>query len=184
MRLKREMMRNQNNTLNTSAVSEVIGGLLLLVIAVLVFAVIYNVIFPLPEPDLDSNIKLKGYVNTDNQIILEHIGGEELISYCIDVRYVNNSLIETIKPIGDYEVFDISDKPYNIPTIAKLNNSCISHIIYCISIMNPFITGLLFIIYVIGCLLFIVLACSIYTYMMHHTINNNTPDHNIYIEQI
>jgi len=78
---------------NTFAVNEVVGGVLLLVIAVLAFSAIYNFIFPLPEPEVDSHVKLTGYVTLNGSVILEHIGGEVLTSYRIDVKDDNNDLL-------------------------------------------------------------------------------------------
>ncbi|OYT30196.1 hypothetical protein B6U98_00215 [Thermoplasmatales archaeon ex4572_165] len=116
-------MHKNSITSNTIAVSEIVGGMLLLFIAVLSFTAIYSFVLPLPEPDVDSYVKLQGYVNTNNIIILEHIGGEELKSYCIDVKYVNNTLIETITPELEWEIFSIGDKPYPINSTVKLNSS-------------------------------------------------------------
>jgi len=116
-------MKKISNIFNTVAVSEIIGGMMLLFIAILAFTAIYSFVLPLPEPDVDSYVKLQGYVNTNNIIILEHIGGKELKSYCIDVRYVNGTLIETITPELEWKVFSICDKPYPINSTVKLNNS-------------------------------------------------------------
>jgi len=116
-------MHKNSITSNTIAVSEIVGGMLLLFIAVLAFTAIYSFVLPLPEPDVDSYVKLQGYVNTNNIIILEHIGGKELKSYCIDVRYVNGTLIETITPELEWKIFSIGDKPYPINSTVKLNSS-------------------------------------------------------------
>jgi len=110
-------------TSNTIAVSEIIGGMMLLFIAILAFTAIYSFVLPFPGQDVDSYVKLQGYVSTNNIIILEHIGGEELKSYCIEVRYVNNTLIETITPELEWVTFSIGDKPYPINSTVKLKSS-------------------------------------------------------------
>jgi hypothetical protein len=82
---------------NTSAVNEVIGGVLLLVIAVLAFSAIYNFIFPLPDLEVDSHVKLTGYVTNNGSVMLEHIGGEVLTAYRIDIRAENGTLLGSKK---------------------------------------------------------------------------------------
>ena len=59
------------------ASSEVIGGMLLIVIAVLAFAVIRVYMFPDLEP-IDVDIKLEGYVTDQGIAVVEHVGGESL----------------------------------------------------------------------------------------------------------
>ncbi|HDM66876.1 MAG TPA: type IV pilin, partial [Thermoplasmatales archaeon] len=70
---------------NEYAVSEVIGSALLLLIAVLSFSAIYMYVFPLPIPTEEPHVKLIGYVNENGTVVLEHVGGEALEYYRIDV---------------------------------------------------------------------------------------------------
>jgi len=70
---------------HTYAVSEVIGGIILVAIAFVIFAVIYANVFPLPLPAQDPNVHLVGYVNDQGKIVIEHVGGEQLASYEIYV---------------------------------------------------------------------------------------------------
>lgn len=77
------------------AVSPIIGGMILIVIAVAAFAVIYN---DVTSKDLDiyrTNVKLEGSVTEKGLVILEHKGGDVLNSYSVDVYYPNNSLISS-----------------------------------------------------------------------------------------
>lgn len=81
---------------NKFAVSEIIGGLILVLIALLAFVPIYLYMFPIPLDSPDASItKLEAYVNTDGLIVLEHMGGKPLSEYRIDVRYVNGTLIKS-----------------------------------------------------------------------------------------
>lgn len=66
---------------NNSAVSEVIGGSLIVIIAVIVSVMIYTQILPVPIPSPEPNIKLMGYLTEDGIVIIEHMGGETIYSY-------------------------------------------------------------------------------------------------------
>jgi len=77
------------------AVSELVGGLMLILIALVAFSVIYMYVFPLPIEPAASNVKLMGYVNDEGFAVIEHMGGEALSSYKIDVRHTNGTLIGT-----------------------------------------------------------------------------------------
>ena len=98
------------------AVSELVGGLLLILIAVMVFSVIYLFVFPLPLPEAESNVDLMGYVTDGGLAVLVHMGGESLSSYRIDVSYLNRTLISSTSyenpddawGIGEY-VFPLTD---------------------------------------------------------------------------
>ena len=76
------------------ASSEVVGGLLLIVIAVLVFAVIRVYLFPDLEP-VDINVDLEGYINDNGIVVVEHIGGESISDYKLVVRNTDGTLIGT-----------------------------------------------------------------------------------------
>ncbi|MDG6229129.1 MAG: LamG domain-containing protein [Candidatus Thermoplasmatota archaeon] len=77
----------------THAASEIIGGILLLAIAILAFSAIYSFVFPLPGTDTQVHSKLIGYVELDGTVELKHIGGKPLTSFRIDVKDVNDTLI-------------------------------------------------------------------------------------------
>ena len=70
---------------HTYAVSELVGSMFLIVIAVLAFSVIYSYMFPLPQLSADTHVKLQGYVDPNGFVIIEHVGGESFSSYRIDV---------------------------------------------------------------------------------------------------
>jgi len=98
------------------AVSEIVGGLLLILIALMVFSVIYLYVFPLPIPPPEPNVDLMGYVTDDGIAVIAHMGGEALSSYRIDVSYLNWTLISSTSyenpddtwKIGEY-VFPLTD---------------------------------------------------------------------------
>ena len=88
-------MRYKYRIHNCSAVSEVLGGVLLLLIAVLSFTAIYSFVFPLPESTAEPHVKLIGYVTQEGTAIIEHVGGETLSSYQVDVRAKNGTLLDS-----------------------------------------------------------------------------------------
>jgi len=75
---------------NDYAVSEVVGGMLLILIAVISFTSIYMYLYP-PPPDTNTNVKISGYVTEEGLIVLKHIGGDSLDSYTVKMRYNNNN---------------------------------------------------------------------------------------------
>jgi len=82
-----------NITLNDNyAVSEVVGGMLLIVIALLTFAAIMFYLFPTLEP-VDESIKLQGYVTDDGTAVIEHVGGKSIYNYRVIVNQVNGTSI-------------------------------------------------------------------------------------------
>jgi hypothetical protein len=82
-----------NITLNDNyAVSEVVGGMVLIVIAVLSFTVISLYLWPSLDP-VDESIKLQGYVTDDGTAVIEHVGGQSMYSYRLLVNDVNGTLI-------------------------------------------------------------------------------------------
>ncbi len=88
-------MRYKYRIHNCIAVSEVLGGVLLLLIAVLSFTAIYSFVFPLPESTAEPHVKLIGYVTQEGTAIIEHVGGETLSSYQVDVRAKNGTLLDS-----------------------------------------------------------------------------------------
>ena len=87
------MIRNKSFQ-NKNASSEIVGGLILIVIAVLVFSVIRVYLFPDLEP-VDINVKLEGYVTDRGTAVVEHVGGEEISDYKVVVSNTNGALIGT-----------------------------------------------------------------------------------------
>ncbi len=88
------MLVISHTSISTShAVSELVGGLLLVVIAILAFSAIYSFVLPLPNADFQQHSKLIGYVRMDGVIQVEHIGGESITAYRIDVKDINGTLL-------------------------------------------------------------------------------------------
>jgi len=94
------------------AVSELVGGLILILIALVTFSAIYMYIFPLPIESATSNVKLMGYVSDEGVAIIEHMGGNALSSYKIDVRYTNGTLINTTTYREVKDPWEIGEKIY------------------------------------------------------------------------
>jgi FlaG/FlaF family flagellin (archaellin) len=79
-------MKNTTFSKDYSAASEVIGAILLVLIALGAFGAIYFQIFPVQLPSAEPHTLIKGYVTDDGRVVLEHIGGEQLISYRVTVE--------------------------------------------------------------------------------------------------
>lgn len=73
------------------AVSEIIGGILIVFIAIIVTVSIYQQILPVPIPSPEPNVHFMGYVTDDGIIIIEHMGGETISSYEIYVSQSNKT---------------------------------------------------------------------------------------------
>jgi len=91
-------MKKSTLLANTYAVSEVIGATLLVLIAVVAAASIYNQMLPVPIPSPEPNIQLMGYVTENGDVIIEHMGGEILDSYEV---YIDGESVYT-NPDGKY----------------------------------------------------------------------------------
>ncbi|UCH72147.1 MAG: type IV pilin, partial [Thermoplasmatales archaeon] len=63
------------------AVSQVVGALLLVLIALMTFIPIYIYIFQIPIPPAEPNAKLMACVNDQGFVVLEHMGGKALLPY-------------------------------------------------------------------------------------------------------
>ncbi|RLI55333.1 MAG: hypothetical protein DRO93_12035, partial [Candidatus Thorarchaeota archaeon] len=83
-------MRRKHLTRDNHAVSEIIGGILLLLIALLVFASIYMYLYP-PPPDDNINVKIQGSVTEEGDAVLEHVGGDTLTNFLVIVSYPNGT---------------------------------------------------------------------------------------------
>lgn len=91
------------------AATEIVGALILIVIAVIAFSAISYYLYP-PPPNTKPLVKIEGMVNSQGQAVLKHMGGETINSYKIEVRYPNGSLIGT-KEIND-DNWNIGEKRY------------------------------------------------------------------------
>ncbi len=91
----------KNNSFKTNhAVSEIVGGLFLVVIAVVAFASIYMYLYP-PGPDLKTPVKIEGYVSDEGRVILAHKGGDTLSNYKVLIRETTGELIGSKTINGD-----------------------------------------------------------------------------------
>jgi len=77
----------------SNAVSELVGGLLILIIAVVVSVTIYTQMLPVPLPAPEPNTQLMGYVTEDGKVYIEHMGGETLYYYEIYVTKSGETLV-------------------------------------------------------------------------------------------
>ena len=107
------------------AVSEIVGGMILVLIAALVFSLIY-VYFLYPEPDVRATVTIEGYVDDYGDIVLEHVGGSPVNLYKIKVWQPNGDFIGS-KTISN-DTWDIGEeiKPLDGITDIKLENETFS----------------------------------------------------------
>ena len=115
-------MRRNVSFIDEFAVSEVVGAIILVLIAIVAFAAIYMYVFPLPLPAPEPTVKLKGYVTDDGTAVLEHMGGESLQAYKIDVRALDGTIINTAtyeKRDDPWEIGECNYPPTNTPYSRK-----------------------------------------------------------------
>jgi hypothetical protein len=120
-----EKMTQGNILAKTNAVSEVIGASLLVVIAVVAGALIYNYVLPVKIQSTEPNVHLMGYVTEDGNVKIEHVGGEPLDDYEVYVDwecvYINS---------GD-ESLEIGDTiPSNISPVLVDENDYVDVMVY------------------------------------------------------
>jgi len=87
-------MRREKQFKKNYAVTEIIGGILLVAVAVVAFSAIYFYLYP-PPPDTDILASIEGSVTMQGDIVLEHVAGDPLTNYRVIVKYPNGSLIGT-----------------------------------------------------------------------------------------
>lgn len=95
-------MRRVNLLRNIYSVSEVVGSVLLLLIAIVAFAAIYTYLYP-PPPDQNIPVKINGMVDDSGSIVLEHVGGPTIESCEVFVRYIDGNLIGS-KKINNWKI--------------------------------------------------------------------------------
>ncbi|MDH7507139.1 MAG: hypothetical protein QHH15_05070 [Candidatus Thermoplasmatota archaeon] len=105
---------------NNCAVSEVLGSVLLIAIAIVSFVVLRYYLFP-DLPPIEENIKLIGYVNENGIVVIEHTGGKSFSDYKIVVRNINGTLISSNTYRNVTPAWKIGDCKYPLENI-KLNN--------------------------------------------------------------
>ena len=81
-------MKIRTSLHNNNAISEIVGSVILLLIAVLSFSAIYLYVFPLPGYSAESNVDIQGSVSGEYPELV-HVGGETLQEYQI---FVDGSL--------------------------------------------------------------------------------------------
>jgi len=85
-------MRRNKSFQGKYASSEVVGGIILILIAVLAFTAIRFYLFPDLEP-IDINVELEGYVTDNGLAVVEHVGGEGISDYKVVVYTPDGTLI-------------------------------------------------------------------------------------------
>jgi len=111
------------------AVSELVGGLILVMIAVIVFSVILTYVFPLPIPSPKPNVNLMGYVDDGGLIVVEHIGGEPLYHYKIYTIDIDGTPIDIKTYQNEDDPWEIGERIYPAAGIYLLSEDEMVHII-------------------------------------------------------
>ena len=113
-------------TFNNSeyAVSEIVGGLILVLIAFVVIAAIYMYVFPLPIPPAEPNIHIAGYVDNQGNVVLEHMGGETLSSYEVYI----DGVLDTESTGKSWEIGQKYLPKYNSENVFLNNSNNHSHV--------------------------------------------------------
>ncbi len=105
-------MKIRTSLHNNNAISEIVGSVILLLIAVLSFTAIYLYVFPLPGYVAESNVDIQGSVSGAFPELI-HVGGETLQEYQI---FVDGSLyVDSESTDGTRYNWKMGDKkPLNI----------------------------------------------------------------------
>jgi hypothetical protein len=85
------------------AVTEVVGAVLIIMIAVVVSAFIYTQVLPFEVPSDDVNVHVMGQVHDDGYLVLEHMGGTTLDYY--EILITKND---------ETQLFKYQDDPWEI----------------------------------------------------------------------
>ena len=114
-------MKNYANLHNNHAVSEIVGSVILLLIAVLSFSAIYLYVFPLPNYAADSNIDIQGSVSGKYAELL-HVGGESIRSYQV---FADGKLVQEGKTwkTGDTPlIFEMTKEKMQVRVVTKTDD--------------------------------------------------------------
>jgi len=103
---------------NNYAVSEVIGGMILILIAITSFSAIYTFVFPLPFQSDSINVELAGFVDNNGHAYIKHMGGDSIENYKVIIYSMNGDVILSEKYLNKWNIGEIYD---NIPRL--YNNS-------------------------------------------------------------
>ena len=96
-------MKNTTFSKNYSAAAEVVGAIILVLIAMGAFAAIYLQVLPVKFPSPEPHVQLAGYVADDGKVVLEHVGGEVLNSYEVHVTQSDGP-----------HTYDVENNPWEI----------------------------------------------------------------------
>ncbi len=96
------------------AVSELVGGMILVVIAVASISSIYLFVFPLPLESDSINVELAGFVDRDGYAYIKHMGGDYLDNYKVIINNIDGSNIQSQIYSQRWEIGEIFD---NIPKL-------------------------------------------------------------------
>lgn len=96
------------------AVSELVGGMVLLLIAVSSITSIYLFVFPLPFESDSINVELAGFVDREGYTFIKHMGGDYLDNYRVIIKSMDGTIILSETYNNRWEIGGIFD---NIPRL-------------------------------------------------------------------
>jgi hypothetical protein len=99
---------------NNYAVSELVGGMILVVIAVASISSIYLFVFPLPLESDSINVELAGFVDDTGFAYIKHMGGDYLDNFKVIISSMNGTVVLSETYFYRWEIGDIFD---NIPRL-------------------------------------------------------------------
>ncbi|MBS3748963.1 MAG: hypothetical protein KGY67_04610 [Candidatus Thermoplasmatota archaeon] len=132
-------MKKRTRMQNNNAISEIVGSVILLLIAVLSFSAIYLFVFPLPGYVAESNVDIQGSVSGEFPELV-HVGGETLQEYQI---FINGNLYKKSENwnMGKKETLSLSfsemDKTIEVTVVSKTDEGG-SEIVFEGEFDNPF----------------------------------------------
>ena len=96
------------------AVSELVGGMILLLIAVSSITSIYLFVFPLPFESDSINVELAGFVEHEGYAYIKHMGGDYLDNYRVIIKSMDGTIILSETYNNRWEIGGIFE---NIPRL-------------------------------------------------------------------
>jgi hypothetical protein len=153
------------------AVSELVGGMILLIIAVSSISAIYLFVFPLPLESDSINVELAGFVDQEGYAYIKHMGGDYLDNYKVIIKTINGSIILSETYFSRWKIGDIFD---NIP---RLNNDSDRVRVMIFSTNNDGMEELIFDGILIGN--YVISDSSPYPYMLVSSLKTNSSDEDL-----
>jgi hypothetical protein len=80
----------------------------------------YDIPVIIEGPPEEPHVQLMGFVTDAGSIVIEHIGGDPLPAYRIDVKYVNDTLIDTTTYQNEADLWEVGESKYLLSDVLVL----------------------------------------------------------------